>query len=113
MGLTKVFFQQKSFNSIEKLRTSIVADAAITVQTFWRGISCRRAYLIRKGLISKSDGSRRERGLAACRIQRLARRYIWATTKSRREVGGWMGHCPVTIGLINYTGVLQKERNAP
>lgn len=85
MGLTKVFFQQKAFNSIEKLRTSIVARSATIIQTFWRGVSARRAYLIRKGLLAAGDGSRRLRGLAACRIQRLARRYIWSATKNRRE----------------------------
>ncbi|CAM9911573.1 unnamed protein product [Pylaiella littoralis] len=85
MGLTKVFFQQKAFNSIEKLRTTIVSRSATIVQTFWRGVSCRRAFLIRKGLLAAGDGSRRLRGLAACRIQRLARRYIWTATKGRRE----------------------------
>eukprot|EP00903_Cladosiphon_okamuranus_P020316 g18640.t1 len=85
MGLTKVFFQQKAFNSIEKLRTTIVSRSATIVQTFWRGVSCRRAYLIRKGLLAAGDGQRRLRGLAACRIQRLARRYIWTATKNRRE----------------------------
>lgn len=87
MGLTKVFFQQKAFNNIEQLRTSIVADAAITVQSFWRMTSCRRAYLVKKGRLEASDGSRRQRGLAACRIQRLARRYIRVVTRARREVG--------------------------
>lgn len=85
MGLTKVFFQQKAFNSIEKLRTSIISRSATIVQTFWRGVSCRRAYLIHTGLLEAGDGSRRIRGLAACRIQRVARRYIWTVTKSRRE----------------------------
>lgn len=85
MGLTKVFFQQKAFNSIEKLRTCVVASSVTVVQTFWRAFSCRRAYLIRRGLLQASDGSRRLRGLAACRIQRLARRYIWTATKNRRE----------------------------
>lgn len=85
MGLTKVFFQQKAFNSIEKLRTSIVSRSATIVQTFWRGVSCRRAFLIRKGLLEATDDSRRLRGLAACRIQRVARRYIWTATKNRRE----------------------------
>lgn len=85
MGLTKVFFQQKAFNSIEKLRTSVVSGSAIIVQTFWRGVSCRRAYLIRRGVLAAGDGSRRARGLAACVIQRLARRYIWTATKNRRE----------------------------
>lgn len=37
------------------------------------------------GLLAARDDSRRERGLAACRIQRLARRYIWTVTKNRRE----------------------------
>lgn len=37
------------------------------------------------GLLAAGDGQRRLRGLAACRIQRLARRYIWTTTKNRRE----------------------------
>lgn len=86
MGLTKVFFQQKAFNSVEKLRTSVVARAAVAVQAFWRMASCRRAYLVRMGFVAVGDGSRRTRGLAACRIQRLARRYIRAVTKSRREV---------------------------
>ena len=85
MGLTKIFFQQKAFNSIEKLRTSVVSGSAIIVQTFWRGVSCRRAYLIRRGVMEAGDGSRRVRGLAACVIQRLARRYIWTATKNRRE----------------------------
>lgn len=85
MGLTKIFFQQKAFNGIEKLRTSIVSRSAIIIQTFWRGVSCRRTFLIQKGLLEASDGSRRFRGLAACRIQRLARRYIWTATKNRRE----------------------------
>ncbi|CAM9878291.1 unnamed protein product, partial [Ectocarpus sp. 12 AP-2014] len=85
MGLTKIFFQQKAFNSIEKLRTTIVSRSATIVQTFWRGVSCRRAFLIQKGLMAAGDGTRRLRGLAACRIQRLARRYIWTVTKNRRE----------------------------
>ncbi|CAM9404599.1 unnamed protein product [Scytosiphon promiscuus] len=85
MGLTKIFFQQKAFNSIEKLRTTIVSRSATIVQTFWRGVSCRRSFLIRKGLLAAGDGQRRVRGLAACRIQRLARRYIWTATKNRRE----------------------------
>lgn len=37
------------------------------------------------GLLAAGDGQRRLRGLAACRIQRLARRYIWEATKNRRE----------------------------
>lgn len=37
------------------------------------------------GLLAAGDGQRRLRGLAACRIQRLARRYIWTATKNRRE----------------------------
>ena len=37
------------------------------------------------GLLEAGDGQRRLRGLAACRIQRLARRYIWTATKNRRE----------------------------
>lgn len=37
------------------------------------------------GLMAAGDGTRRLRGLAACRIQRLARRYIWTVTKNRRE----------------------------
>lgn len=47
--MKQVFFQQKAFNKIEKLRTTIVFHSATIVQTFWRGVSCRRAFLIRKG----------------------------------------------------------------
>lgn len=57
----QVFFQQKAFNSIEKLRTTIVSRSAIIVQTFWRGISCRRAFLIRKGTPEKSKKRRGRR----------------------------------------------------
>ena len=41
--------------------------------------------MIRRGVLAAGDGSRRARGLAACVIQRLARRYIWTATKNRRE----------------------------
>ncbi len=60
MPYPQVFFQQKAFNSIEKLRTTIVSRSATIVQTFWRGISCRRAFLIRKGARAKeNDGKMR------------------------------------------------------
>lgn len=51
LPMQQVFFQQKAFNSIEKLRTTIVSRSATIVQTFWRGVSCRRAFLIRKGAL--------------------------------------------------------------
>jgi myosin-5 len=76
MGLTKVFFQQKAFNKVEKLRTAIVAKAALVMQTFWRCYSARRKYLIAKGVIAARDNSRRERNIAALVIQRLARSFI-------------------------------------
>ena len=71
----QVFFQQKAFNKIEKLRTGIVAGAALKMQTFWRSKHARRAYLIKKGLLKGVDDSRRVKGLAACTIQRCGKRY--------------------------------------
>jgi myosin V len=85
MGLTKVFFQQKAFNKIEKLRTGIVAGAALKIQTFWRAAHWRRAYLIKKGLLKNSDDSRRQKGLAACKIQRCGRAYI-ARKRARKAL---------------------------
>lgn len=58
--MEQVFFQQKAFNNIEKLRTTIVSRSATIVQTFWRGVSCRRAYLIRKG-VPKTSKKRKKR----------------------------------------------------
>ena len=55
LPMKQVFFQQRAFNKIEKLRTGIVSHSATVVQTFWRGVSCRRAFLIRKGELKKTN----------------------------------------------------------
>ncbi|CAM9900429.1 unnamed protein product [Scytosiphon promiscuus] len=45
MGLTKVFFQQKAFNSIERLRTAMIADSITKLQTALRCWLARKKFL--------------------------------------------------------------------
>ncbi|KAG5187977.1 myosin-like protein, partial [Tribonema minus] len=51
LGLTKVFFQQRAFNKVEKLRTAALAQAATKIQRQWRcyRLPERQEYLLRKG----------------------------------------------------------------
>ncbi|CAM9283067.1 unnamed protein product [Pylaiella littoralis] len=45
MGLTKVFFQQKAFNSIERLRTAMIANSITKLQTAVRCWSVRKKFV--------------------------------------------------------------------
>eukprot|EP00752_Nemacystus_decipiens_P001923 g1852.t1 len=45
MGLTKVFFQQKAFNSIERLRTAMIANSITKLQTTVRCWLSRKKFL--------------------------------------------------------------------
>ncbi|CAM9290075.1 unnamed protein product [Discosporangium mesarthrocarpum] len=45
MGLSKVFFQQKAFNSIERLRTGMISSSIIKLQTYLRCWMVRKRFL--------------------------------------------------------------------
>jgi len=77
MGLTKVFFQQKAFNKVEKLRTVATVTAALVIQTAWRRYVLRLKYLILMGVIKKPE-PRPHQSLeaAALRIQNISRAFL-------------------------------------
>ncbi|KAI6197646.1 hypothetical protein M3Y94_01249500 [Aphelenchoides besseyi] len=51
LGKTKIFFRTGQVALLEKLRHDTLADAAIRIQSYWRGFVQRRRYLVLKNAI--------------------------------------------------------------
>ncbi len=62
-----------------------MAKAALVLQTFWRGASERRKYLIARGILEARDNSRAIRNRAAFKIQKVMKAFL-AKIRARKEI---------------------------